>query len=115
MSSNSPSHEVNTMTNKLAPLALTLGAALLLAGQAKAESPYDLRYIGREVAKVYCSDEVQSQLIGASAFTRGQVANFLREELGADLAFELSAAEKGKVSAIVRELTLGGYCEPGSI
>ena len=103
------------MTNKLAPLALPLGAALLLAGQAMAAPVAALKHLGREAARIYCSDTVQAELVGATPFARGQVASFIREQLGEELGYELTAVEKGRVSALVRELTLGGYCEPGSI
>ena len=103
------------MTNKLAPLALPLGAALLLSGQAMAESMYDLKYIAKQVAKEYCSDFMQSKMIGAPAFTRGQIAGFLLDQYATNEAIELTSAEEGRVSYLIRELTLGGYCEPGSI
>jgi hypothetical protein len=56
---------------------------------------------------------MQAQLVGETAFARGQVAGFVREEL--TKGYELTAAEKGFIGGYVRELTLGGYCEPGSI
>ena len=103
------------MTNKLAPLALPLGAALLLAGQAVAAPVAALKQLGREAAHIYCSDTVQAELVGATPFARGQVASFIREQLAEELGYELTAPEKGRVSALVRELTLGGYCEPGGV
>jgi len=99
------------MTNKFA---LTLGAALLLTGQAMAATPVPvLRGLAKQVARTYCGAEMQAQLVGETAFARGQVAGFVREEL--TKGYELTAAEKGFIGGYVRELTLGGYCEPGSI
>ena len=100
------------MTNKFA---LTLGAALLLTGQAMAAPVAALKQLGRDTARVYCSDGIQAELVGQGPFARGQVASYVRERLAEELGYELTATETGRVSKLVGELTLEGYCEPGSI
>jgi hypothetical protein len=101
------------MTNPLAPLALPLGAALLLAGSALAQSP--LEPFARRVTATLCHPEVQAALVGRDAFTRGQAAAVTRQALADEAGLRLSSSEMGLIDGMVRVLSKGGYCEPGRI
>ena len=101
------------MTNPLAPLALPLGAALLLAGSALAQSP--LEPFARRVTATLCHPGVQAGLVGSDAYTRGMTAAVTREILAEAAGLSLSSSEKGIIDGMVKVLSKGGYCEPGRI